>query len=184
MTLLLIGSSILKNWRLLSKIYKNNNILINNAVGGSTTEYQLLNFNKLIIPYNPSIIIWYCGSNDINNNINIYTIILNTIKWLNKVILLYPHCKILLLSIIKSPQKLIDGHINTINFINDFLENVIRNYFIKYNISFIDINTYLFDNTNKVIIDFYKKDNLHLKNSAYKILTPCIVRYISNISNH
>ena len=173
--ILLIGSSILKNWRHLSKICQQNNYhIINNAVGGSTTDYQLYSIDDLIIPYNPSVIIWYCGSNDINNNTQVYKILLNTIKWVNKVSYIYPNCKILLLSIIKAPQKYIDNHIYNIDLINTFIMKKISHH---KNVIYIDINKYLcFD--NQPILNYYKKDNLHLKNSTYKLLSNIILDYI------
>ncbi len=170
--ILLIGSSILKNWKHLSKICNQNNYpIINNAVGGSTTDYQLYDIDNLILPHNPSVIIWYCGSNDINNKIEVYKIILNTIKWVNKVSFIYPNCKILLLSIIKAPQKYIDNHINKIDLINNFMMKKMKQY---KNVIYIDINEYLcYD--NQPILNFYKKDNLHLKNSTYKLLSNVIL---------
>ena len=170
MKLLMIGSSILKNWKQLVKLDKMS--VINNSKCGSTTEYQLKNFDELVLNTNPSVIIWYCGSNDVVNNVTVYSIILNTLKWINKVHLLYPNCKILLLSIIKSPFQLKNNNGKIITFINDVLCNIVKN---NKNRIYVNINPYI-ENNNEPIQHYYKKDNIHLTNSAYKKLTSIVLQ--------
>ena len=170
--ILLIGSSIMKNW--LPVLKKSNLLIKNNAICASTTADQLLHFHTLIVPYNPSCIIWYCGSNDINKNYTIYHIIFNILKWKKKVHIFFPHCHILLLSIIKSPQKYNDNHIHKINFINDFFLS-----FRTKNLTFVDLNQHLHDTNNVPIVRYYKKDNIHLTTSAYKLLSSLLLPIIN-----
>jgi len=63
--ILFIGSSI---WRLWSTVAQDMAPLpvYNRAFGGSQTPDMLRHFDALVVPHKPRIIVYYCGSNDVN----------------------------------------------------------------------------------------------------------------------
>ena len=64
-SIVFIGSSIFRLWETLESDMKPLQVF-NQGFGGART-WEVLNYaDKLVIPYQPKIIVYYCGSNDIN----------------------------------------------------------------------------------------------------------------------
>jgi len=65
--ILFIGSSIFRQWTHL-KAQMAPLPVFNRAFGGSWTADILEHMDKIVLPYQPRIIVYYCGSNDINGS--------------------------------------------------------------------------------------------------------------------
>ena len=63
--IMFVGSSIFRLWRTLKSDFSPLPVY-NQAFGGSRTWEVLHYARELILPHQPKIIVYYCGSNDIN----------------------------------------------------------------------------------------------------------------------
>lgn len=61
---LFIGSSSVRMWNTLAEDMKPAPVL-NRGFGGSKTAEVLAVFDRIVLPYKPSVIVYYCGDNDL-----------------------------------------------------------------------------------------------------------------------
>ena len=64
---LFVGSSSIRLWTSLATDMSPMPVL-NRGFGGSKTGEVLAVFDRIVLPYRPSIIVYYCGDNDLGNN--------------------------------------------------------------------------------------------------------------------
>jgi len=78
--ILFYGSSTMKNWRANDMCYKHMAPMkiTNTGFGGSTAEEALYNYYRLVKPFNPGVIVYYEGANDINAGYSIEDIMATT----------------------------------------------------------------------------------------------------------
>ena len=161
----LIGSSIISRWKL-------NHILgfkkiKNNGISGLFTKDL---FKTNLDFFNPKYIIFYCGGNDLRNNISPYIINNNINQYLEFLIKQYPNTKIILLSIlISDSMEHLKKESNIINKMYKELPNKYPN-----NIIYIDVNRKI--NKNPY---YYDSDGIHLNRIGYDKLQNIIESYIN-----
>ena len=63
--ILFVGSSIFRQWKEVADHMAPLPVL-NRAFGGSRTADQLARFDQLVPVYEPKVVVYYCGSNDLN----------------------------------------------------------------------------------------------------------------------
>jgi hypothetical protein len=74
--ILFIGSSIFRQWSGLTA-HMAPLPVFNRSFGGSQTHEILHYMDRIVLPYSPAIIVYYCGSNDINAGASAETIAAN-----------------------------------------------------------------------------------------------------------
>jgi hypothetical protein len=170
-----IGSSIFRQWTQLEQ-HMAPLPVFNRAFGGSRTIEVLFSMDKIVLPYKPSIIVYYCGSNDINGNVPLDSIYQRFRQFSERAINQLPTVKILYVSIIKAPQKQKRwGAVDTVN-------ALVRQYCSsRTETEFIDINPRFFDENGQPKLEYYKEDLLHYREPAYEQLAAVIKPYLWNI---
>jgi hypothetical protein len=159
----LIGSSIFEQWKPTPKLELK---FINLAVGGSTTSFWLKNLN-MILPSSSSHIAFYCGSNDINENINKDKIISQTIQCFRLIKEININSEIALFSIMKAPQK--KNSFKLIDHINQTIHKE-----LKTNL-YIDLNSIINSEHH-----WYQEDLLHLKEKTYQEIEKNVYPILQN----
>ena len=156
MKILLLGSSIIRNWKNFTTNYTNEEVINMGKSGLVTTN--LPKYLEKIPSIQPEYIMFYCGGNDLLLNINKNSAVNNLQSFLDDLLTKFPKSKIIVISLIKSPI-MYNGKINDINYIN----NSIRKYSkMFHNIQYVNVNRIL---CNK---DFFMEDGLHLNNLGYE----------------
>lgn len=158
--ILFIGSSIFRQWAKL-KEHMAPLPVFNRAFGGSQTSDILYHMDKVVLPYEPKVIVYYCGSNDINANHKAPAIADRFRQFVTRVRVRLPQARILYVSINRAPQKedkwpVVDAA-NTL--IKEYCESDKR-------LGFIDINPVLFKE-GKPRLELYQADKLHFLEPAY-----------------
>src|SRR5689334_19572237 len=74
--ILFIGSSIFREWADLEKQMAPLPVL-NRAFGGSRTWEVVYYADRIVLPYRPRIIVYYCGSNDIGSGAGAAQVVVN-----------------------------------------------------------------------------------------------------------
>jgi hypothetical protein len=170
--ILFIGSSIFRQWQDL-KTQMAPLPVFNRAFGGSRTWEVLHYADQIVLPYKPKIIVYYCGSNDVDSGVGAAEIAANFKAFANKVAARLPETRIFYVSINKAPQK------KALWSVVDEANSLIRDY-TKHNkqLGFIDVNPALFSAAGNPRVELYQEDLLHFQPPAYveftKIIRPVI----------
>jgi hypothetical protein len=178
--ILFIGSSIFRKWTTLTEQMSPLPVY-NRGFGGSRTQDVLYRMDQIVFPYNPKIIVYYCGSNDINANLKPEAIVANFLKFSERVANKLPKTKIIYISINKAPQKK-----DRWDWVED-ANNKIKKYCETTPLrSFIDVNPVLLNADGSSKEELFVTDKLHLKQPAYdgftKIIKPILIREWEDVS--
>ena len=166
--ILFIGSSIFRLWKNLPEQMTPLPVF-NRAFGGSQTHEILAYMDKIVLPYKPKMIVYYCGSNDINANVTTQSIAGNFKEFVARVHTQLPKTKIFYVTINRAPQKM-DKWPQV-----DEANSLIKTFCAKNKrLGFIDVNPALFDASGKPRMDLYLPDQLHFKEPAYTDFTAII----------
>jgi lysophospholipase L1-like esterase len=130
------------------------------------------------------LIVWYCGSNDIKGKRDAASILGRTEEWINKVKQMDPTTGVLLVSVIRAPQKHRDAQIEVVNAVNRGYEEIART---KEGVFYVDVNPALQSLTGESKVELYVKDGLHLNVEGYHqmatLLKPAIEKVLRKRSN-
>ena len=174
---LLVGSSIFKRWtNAVSDLAPLP--VTNRAFGGSQTSHQLISFDQVVPPCRPGLIVWYCGSNDIKGKKDAASILGRTGDWMNKVKQMDPAAGILLVSVIRAPQKHRDGQVAVVDEVNRGYEEIART---KEGVFYVDVNPALQSLTGESRVELYVKDGLHLNVEGYHQMTTLLKPAIEKV---
>ena len=175
--ILLVGSSIFKRWtNAVSDLAPLP--VTNRAFGGSQTSHQLMFFDQVVPPCRPGLIVWYCGSNDIKGKKEPSSVLQRTEEWLGKVSQTDSSICVLLVSVIRSPQKRRDGQLEAVDAVNRGYEEFSRK---KKGIFYVDVNPALQTPSGEAKAELYVEDGLHFNVEGYHqmttLLKPAIDKY-------
>ncbi len=166
--ILFIGSSIVRQW---TKIPERLAPLpaFNRGVGGSRT-WEILHYaDEIALPYEPRIIVYYCGSNDINSGEKPEAILERYRQFSDKITERLPDTTVYFLAIFRAPQKKDRWEIV------DATNRLVRDYSLKTkNRAFLDANPVFFDKSGQPLHELYLADGLHFTGEAYDKLTAFI----------
>ena len=163
---LLVGSSIFKRWT--NAVQDLAPLPVTNrAFGGSQTSHQLMFFDQVVLPCRPGLIVWYCGSNDIKGGKDPRSVLQRVEEWLGKVARTDPSIRVLLVSVIRSPQKRRDGQLETVDAVNLGYEELSQK---RPGVHYVDVNPALQTTTGDTRAELYVEDGLHLNVEGYRQL--------------
>lgn len=168
-SILFIGSSIWRLWTTLKEQMAPLPVY-NRAFGGSRTPDMLEQFDRLVVPHKPRIIVYYCGSNDVGAGDEAAPIEDRIHQFIVRVGKALPGTKVIFVSINKAPDK--EKRWDVVDAVNA----KVRDEFTKeFNyVSYIDVNPALFDANGKARLDLYLPDKLHFHPPAYAAFTEII----------
>ena len=102
--ILMVGSSIFGRWKSCTNDLAPLPVM-NRAFGGSVTGDQLFFFDQIVPSSRASLVVWYCGSNDVYSKQTAEDIVKTTGKWIKRTRAALPQAHILLVSVMRAPQK-------------------------------------------------------------------------------
>ena len=137
--------------------------------GGSRTTDQLARFDQVILPYLPRVIVYYCGSNDINADSTPAEIAANFWAFCERVRDRLPDTHIYYASILRAPQK--EAKWDQVDAANTLVRDLCAT---DERLHFIDINPAVFDAAGRSRLELYRDDRLHYQPSAYEEFTQII----------
>jgi len=150
----------------------------NRAFGGSQTSHQLMFFDQVFPPCHPGLVVWYCGSNDIKGKKDAASILGRTEEWINRVKQMDPTTGILLVSVIRAPQKHRDAQIDVVDAVNRGYEEIART---KEGVFYVDVNPALQGPTGESRVELYVSDGLHLNVEGYHQMTTLLKPAIEKV---
>jgi lysophospholipase L1-like esterase len=172
--ILFIGSSIFRQWEDLKEQMAPLTVF-NRAFGGSRTADILFYMDEIVLPYEPKIIVYYCGSNDINAGEKADAISGRFREFVARVHAKLPATRIFFVSINRAPQKR-----DRWDIVDEANRQVRVHCQADRRLGFIDVNPALFDRDGNPRLELYQEDKLHFKPQAYTefaaIIKPVIAR--------
>ena len=197
---LFVGSSIFREWReardFAADVKPLGADVTNRAFGGSTTSDQLEVMEQIVFPHDPKVLVYYCGSNDVNAGVPPRVIRDNFLEWCAHAFSRCPSARrILFVSIMRAPQKA--PWWNELDEANALIEEACEGWRpgiehvgeggetsrglapgedgLKL-ISFVDVNPLLRDPvTSDPLTQLYRDDGLHFRPGSYDVFAPAIV---------
>jgi hypothetical protein len=168
--ILFVGSSIFRLWTQLSEQMAPLPVF-NRAFGGSVTQDILDRTEQLVLPYKARIIVYYCGSNDVNAGESAEAILGRTKQFLKIVREKAPNTFVYYTAIQKAPDK--RGRWNVVDSVNREMERYSHE---TQSLGYIDLNPVLFDGKGNLRQDLFLPDNLHFRpeSSAYAEFTQVV----------
>lgn len=175
-SIVLIGSSIFANWTHATKMLPNYSV-VNRAISGTITADWIEYLPGILTAVTPDAILYYCGSNDLNENIPKESILANMSACRRIIDRISPATKLAYFGIIKAPQKADKWELI------DSLNQDISSSLLTGDI-YIESNGIFFQN-GAVVPRLFLDDMLHLTDEAYVHLSnytaPIIDRWLADI---
>ena len=170
------GSSIFQFWTHLREQMAPLPVL-NRAIAGTVTQDMLNRIGRLVLPYEPRIVVYYCGSNDISAGEDAAAIIERTKLFIKVLHENLPNAYFFYTSIQRAPEK--RARWNVVEAVNSEMNRYSRE---AVNVGYIDLNPVLFDSRNQVREDLFLPDGLHFRpeSTAYlefsQIVKPILLK--------
>lgn len=171
----IVGSSIFHYWtdapRQLAPLP-----VFNRAIGGTRTWEQIDLIEATALKYKPAIILYYCGSNDINSGATPQDIAANFAAYAARVKQRLPRTQIVFASINRAPQK--RDHWDQVDEANRLVQAYVTAH--PRQLHYVDINPSIESALRQSREELYQPDLLHFKPAAYEgfaaILKPVLTR--------
>ena len=153
--------------------------VLNHGFGGSTLPQVNYFFDDLITPYQPEIVVLYCGENDITDGYKAKDVLFSFRTFLRLLLIKSPSSKVLYVSMKPSPARWVlwpefeKG--------NNLVERFIRT-LNNPNIQYMDIAPSMLDpDTQYPIPTIFTKDSLHMNEEGYAIWQKEIIPRITEL---
>jgi lysophospholipase L1-like esterase len=165
---LFIGSSTFRLWTTLEKEFQNEHA-VNRAFGGATIDEINHYVNRIVIPYKPSRIVFYAGTNDLANGDSAKDVYNDFLEFERIVHKALPNTKIYFVSVNPGPsrvklQKLYDET-------NRLVSAEARR---SHKFKFVDIRPVMYDSNGKLKEQLFGFDRLHMNKSGQDLWEPII----------
>jgi len=170
------GSSIFQFWTHLREQMAPLPVL-NRAIAGTVTQDMLNRIGQLVLQYQPRIVVYYCGSNDISAGEDAGPILERTKRYVALLHERLPNTYFFYTSIQKAPEK--RARWDVVEAVNGEMERYSRE---PINVGYIDLNAVLFDSQRRLRESLFLPDGLHFRpdSTAYlefsQIVKPILVR--------
>jgi lysophospholipase L1-like esterase len=152
-----IGSSIFQFWTHLTDQMAPLPVL-NRGIAGTVTQDMLNRIGQLVLPYQPRIVVYYCGSNDISSGEDAGPIVERTKRFIQILHEKSPNTFFYYTSIQKAPEKRARWEI--VEAVNRQMERYSHE---TVNVGYIDLNSVLFDSRDNVRENLFLPDGLHFR---------------------
>ena len=163
----MVGSSIFRKWESCAQDLAPLPVT-NRAFGGSQTMDQLFFFDQIVPSSRAALVVWYCGSNDLNDKETPESVIKNTKEWIGRTRESLPKARILLVSVIRAPQKREAGLLTEVDAVNKGFLQLAGSF---PDVAYVDVNPALESPGGEPLAKCYVEDKLHLTQEGYRRMT-------------
>lgn len=169
--ILFVGSSSIRLWTNITADFPKHKV-INRGFGGSHISDSIAFADRIVLPYEPKMIVMYAGGNDINYGKTPEQVLADFKTFTSKVHEALPKTKIAYISIALNPARWHEADkVKAANaLIKDFCD--------KNHLTYIDIIPPMLDADGKPRPELFRNDRLHMNLEGYKIWTSIIGHYL------
>ncbi len=176
-SILFVGSSIFHRWTQLASQMAPLPIT-NIAFDGAVTEDWNRLVDARVIPVRPAIVVYYCGSNDVDAGDSAARITARIKQFIDRVLGALPDTRIVFVSVNKAPEKR-----DRWDVVDDINRRVQALAVRDSRVLFVDVNPALVAPDGTPRIERFMNDRLHLRPAAYEeiatILKPVLTAAIA-----
>jgi lysophospholipase L1-like esterase len=159
-----VGSSIFHRWTNLAQQMAPLPVL-NRAVDGTQTADMLRMLDSDVLRSRPKVIVYYCGSNDVDAGEPAARIFDRIRQFVARVATALPETRIVFVSINRAPEK--RDLWNIVDTVNHQVEAYAAE---TKHLQYVDVNPILFNRDGTARIELYLSDQLHFRPAAYEEL--------------
>ena len=157
-----VGSSIIHRWTNLADQMAPLPV-VNRGFDGAVTSDMLRVLDSLVVPLRPKVIVYYCGSNDVDAGQAARAIAARIQLFFTRAAAALPEVGIVFLSVIRAPEKRDRWRI--VDEVNALIQAAVSN---RNGLEYLDVNVALVDARGAPRMDLYMPDELHLRPAAYE----------------
>jgi lysophospholipase L1-like esterase len=162
-------------WKTLAQDFPEYRV-INRGFGGSQISNAIHFAERIVIPYEPRIIVMYSGGNDLNAGKTPDTVFNDFKTFVGKVRAKLPDTKLVYISIAPNPARW--AQIDRVREAN----RLIRDYTQKQSgLSFIDVHPHMLGDDGKPKPDIYLDDKLHMNAKGYVIWKRVVGEHLNSM---
>jgi lysophospholipase L1-like esterase len=167
-----IGSSSIRLWSTLAEDFPGMTV-INRGFGGSELADSVFYADRIVIPYQPRLVVVYAGENDINAGKSPETVLADFRAFRAKVHAALPATKIIYLSCKESPSRAkVRAQVQAANRL------IAADCATDPRCTFVDVATPLLDAAGGYRPGLFREDQLHLNPAGYAIWTRVLASYL------
>ena len=158
-----VGSSSIKLWKTLAEDFPGI-ATINRGFGGSELADSLFYLDRIVLAYQPRLVVLYAGENDINGGKTPETVLADFRAFRAKLHAALPDAKLIYLSIKESPSRA-----RMASLFQATNELIAADCATDPRCTFVDVNTAMLDASGGTRPELFVKDQLHLNADGYAI---------------
>jgi lysophospholipase L1-like esterase len=173
-TILFVGSSIFHRWTNLAE-HMAPLPVTNRAVDGLQTTDLLRRFDADVLGIRPRVLVYYCGSNDVDAGDSAELIVGRIRQYVERVAKELPGTRVVFMSVNRAPEKRARWEVV------DAVNRSVRAYGESTKrLQYVEVNPVLFNADGSPRMELYMPDELHFRPPAYdefaKILKPVLTK--------
>ncbi|HWN93423.1 MAG TPA: SGNH/GDSL hydrolase family protein [Methylomirabilota bacterium] len=172
---LFIGSSSIRMWKTLAQDFPEYRV-INRGFGGSQIADSVRYAHRIVIPYEPRVIVFYAGGNDINSGKSAEIVFDDFKHFVSKVREQLPRTKIVYISVAPNPARW--AQMDRVREANRLIRNYAAN---ETGLSFIDVHPHMLGEDGQPQPDIYLPDRLHMNEKGYAIWKRIVGEHLKSL---
>jgi lysophospholipase L1-like esterase len=171
---LLVGSSSVRLWKSAAEDFRGLPVL-NRGFGGSQVREVTAFADRIVLPYRPRVILFYCGTNDVFGGRPVSAVVADTEAFIRKVSAALPATRVIYISIAPNPARwrLKGAWLELNERMKAFAASDPR-------VTFVDVWSAMLDAAGQPRPELFVEDRLHMNERGYaiwaRLLRPVVER--------
>ena len=170
--ILFIGSSSIRLWKSLAADFPTHHVL-NRGFGGSEVSDSVAFADRIVMPYEPKLIVFYAGGNDIHGGKSAEQVAADFRTFVEKVRAKLPNEPIDYISIAGNPARW--AEVDKVKAANGMIEKFCKE---TPGLKFIDVYSHMLGQDGLPRPEIFGPDKLHMNPEGYKLWTQIIGPYL------
>ena len=159
---LFVGSSSIRFWSGLETAFADQPVVIKRGFGGSRLSESADLVHRLVLPYQPRLVVVYAGENDIHEGASAPELLAHFKRFVQQVQGALPDTRVAYMSIKPSPSRL--AFLAAMREANLLIQTHVLQHD---NLDYIDVHTAMLDNDGRPRPELFVRDQLHLSAEGY-----------------
>lgn len=159
---LFVGSSSIRFWTGLETAFADQPVVIKRGFGGSRLAESADLVHRLVVPYQPRLVVLYAGENDIHEGVGPTELLAHFQRFVRQVQGVLPATRVAWMAIKPSPSRL--AFMTTMREANLLIQTHVLQHD---NLDYIDVHTAMLDNDGRPRPELFVRDQLHLSAEGY-----------------
>lgn len=159
---LFVGSSSIRFWSGLETAFADQPVVIKRGFGGSRLSESADLVHRLVLPYQPRLVVLYAGENDIHEGASPPELLAHFQRFVQQVQGALPATRVAYMAIKPSPSR--TAHVGAMREANLLIQTFVLQHD---NLDYIDVHTAMLDNDGRPRPELFVRDQLHLSAEGY-----------------